>query len=50
MRRILSLERAGRITDARSALDDLLERAPTEPGAVLAAERIYRHLRGRATG
>ncbi|UCF18371.1 MAG: tetratricopeptide repeat protein [Gemmatimonadota bacterium] len=42
LRQILSLERSGRIADARTALDGLLERAPTEPGAILAAERIYR--------
>jgi predicted Zn-dependent protease len=42
MRRIESFERAGRLSNARAALDDLLREWPAEPRAVAAAARIYR--------
>jgi predicted Zn-dependent protease len=42
MRRIESLERAGQLSDARAALDELLQQWPAEPRAVAAAVRIQR--------
>jgi predicted Zn-dependent protease len=45
MRRIESLERAGNLSNARAALDDLLQEWPAEPRAVAAAVRIYRRQR-----
>jgi len=42
MQRIESLERAGQLSNARAALDELLQEWPAEPRAVAAAVRIYR--------
>jgi tetratricopeptide (TPR) repeat protein len=41
LRKIESLERTGRLAAARIALDSLLEEWPTEPRALILAERVY---------
>lgn len=44
LQRIEALERSGQLSDAAMALEDLLRRAPAQPGAILAYERVCRRL------
>ncbi|MGD8868470.1 MAG: tetratricopeptide repeat protein, partial [Gemmatimonadales bacterium] len=44
LRRIETLERSGQLAEAAMALEDMLRRAPAQPGALLAYERVCRRL------
>ncbi len=44
LRRIEALERSGELSEAATALEDMLRRVPAHPGAVLTYERVCRRL------